>query len=123
MARISDQPDKDGKTARTGRSGRIIDLIRTRTGQVIRIVSAFCAAMLAVGALLIALRHNINETNAIVKFVTGFDDAIDGPFSRSNGIFAFDGKNAASKEALVNWGIAALVYLAIGRVLDRVVRP
>jgi hypothetical protein len=102
---------------------RTTDLLRLRLAQVIRVVSLVCAVVLALGALLVALRHNINATNPIVRFVTGFDDAIDGPFSRSNGIFAFDGKNAATKEALVNWGIAAIVYLAIGRLLDRIVKP
>ena len=36
---------------------------------------------------------------------------------------AFDGKDAETKGALVNWGIAAVVYLLIGKVLDRVIRP
>ncbi len=129
MARISDKNDKTDKTdttEKTGKSrriGRATEVVRTRAGQVIGLVLTLCAAMLAVGALLIALRHNINETNAIVKFVTGFDDAIDGPFSRSNGIFAFSGKSAATKEALVNWGIAAIVYLLLARVLARIVKP
>ncbi|MEP6815399.1 MAG: hypothetical protein ABI873_07615 [Marmoricola sp.] len=114
MARTSDQ---------TGKKVGTIARLRTRAARVIRIVFTVMAVMLAVAALLVALRHNINATNPIVRFVTGFDDAVDGPFSRSNGIFAFAGKNAATKEALVNWGIAALVYLAIGRVLDRIVRP
>jgi hypothetical protein len=118
VSRISDQ--SDGKT---GRTGKAVERVRTRAAQVIRIVFTVCAAMLALGALLIALRHNINDTNPIVKFVRDFCDAIDGPFGRDSGIFTFHGKNAAAKEALVNWGIAAVVYLALGRVLERIVKP
>ena len=29
----------------------------------------------------------------------------------------FTGKGAATKEALTNWGIAAVIYLVVGRVL------
>lgn len=110
-------------TERTSRSGRATDRVRTRAGRLVRVVLTVCAAMLAVGALLVALRHNINSDNPIVRFVTGFDDTVDGPFSRQGGLFRFDAKNATSLEALVNWGIAAIVYLAAGRVLERVVRP
>ena len=55
----------------------------------------------------------------MVKLITDVADAISGPFSRDNGIFDFTGKNAESKNALLNWGIAAIVYLLIGRVPGR----
>lgn len=129
MARKSDTTDeadqngRKAKASRTSKIGPATFWVRTRAALVIRIVFLVCAVMLAIGALLIALRHNINGGNAIVKFITGFDDAIDGPFSRNNGIFSFSGKHSVSKEALVNWGIAAIVYLVVGRVLDRIVKP
>ncbi len=123
MARTSEQDGSTGTTGKAGESGGVIRRLRARAAQLIRLGCTLIAALLAVGVLLIALRHNINDTNPIVKFVTGFDDAVDGPFSRSNGIVAFAGKDAATKEALVNWGIAAVVYLVIGRVLGRLVRP
>jgi hypothetical protein len=106
----------------SGSRGTVVR-VRRRAAQLIQVVLTFCAVVLALGALLVALRHNVNESNAIVRLVTGFCDAVDGPFSRSNGIVAFDGKDAVTKEALVNWGIAALVYLAVGRLLARIVRP
>ena len=80
-----------------------------------RIVFAMLAAILALGALLVVLRGNINEDNAVVKFITDIADAISGPFSLDDGIFDFTGKNAEAKNALLNWGIAAIVYLVIGR--------
>ena len=41
----------------------------------------------------------------------------------TNGIKDFSGKNAETKEALLNWGLAALAWLIGGRILDRIIRP
>jgi hypothetical protein len=46
-----------------------------------------------------------------------------GVFSTDNGIMKFTGENADTKNAVVNWGIAALVYLGIGRLLQRWLGP
>ena len=97
--------------------------VRTTIARVVRIVFTVLAAILAVGAVLVVLRDSVNEQNAIVKFVTDVADAVSGPFSRDDGIFSFSGKNATAKNALVNWGIAAIVYLVLGRVLAGVIAP
>ncbi len=97
--------------------------VRSTIARVVRIVFAVLAAILALGAVLVVLRDNVNEQNAIVKFITDVADAVSGPFSRDNGIFDFSGKNATAKNALVNWGIAAIVYLVIGRVLAGLIAP
>lgn len=97
--------------------------VRLVTARVILLVFTFTAAMLALGALLVALRHNINTDNPVVEAIIRFCDLVDGPFGRDTGIFQFHGANEVAKEALVNWGIAALVYLLVGRLLARVVRP
>ncbi|WP_246456069.1 hypothetical protein [Nocardioides mesophilus] len=94
---------------------------RTKLASLVWLVAVVCALFLAVGALLVALKAN--QDNSIVKFVLDGADALDGPFSRDNGIFTFDGKDAATKSALVNWGLAAVAYLVIGKILDRVIRP
>ncbi len=46
-----------------------------------------------------------------------------GLFDRDNGIKTFTGENAETKNALVNWGLGALAWLIVGRVVERVVRP
>ena len=51
---------------------------------------------------------------------TKFDLA---PQTQTNGVFDFTGKNAASKNALLNWGIAAIVYLLIGRFGANAIAP
>lgn len=97
--------------------------IRDTMSKILRIVFLFFALALALGAFLVAAHNNVSQNNGLVKFILNVADAIDGPFSRDNGIFSFHGTNAATKDAVVNWGIAALVYLAIGRYLQRVLAP
>lgn len=97
--------------------------VRSQAARAIRIIFGILAAILALGAVLIVLRHNINLDNSIVKFVLETADNISGPFSRSDGIFHFTGKNAVAKNALLNWGIAAIVYLVVGRLLANLVAP
>jgi hypothetical protein len=97
--------------------------IRSKVARAVRIVFTVLAGILALGAVLVVLGDNVNEQNAIVQFVTDVADAVSGPFSREDGIFSFTGKNAEAKNALVNWGIAAIVYLVIGRVLAGLIAP
>ena len=121
MAKVvkSDEPISDGAKAGQVRN----DEIRETMSKILRVVFLFFAVVLALGAFLVAARENVSQTNEVVKFVKGFADAIDGPFSRDNGIFKFNGKNAATKDAVVNWGIAAIVYLAIGRYVQHLLAP
>ncbi len=104
-------------------SGATQNAIRAKTARAVRIVFGVLATILALGALLVVLRSNINEDNAIVKLITDIADAISGPFSRDDGVFDFTGKNAVEKNALLNWGIAAIVYLLIGRFLANAIAP
>ena len=97
--------------------------VRTQVARVVRIVFIVLAVVLALGALLVVLRDSVNEQNSIVKLVTDIADAVSGPFSKDDGIFDFSGKNAVAKNALLNWGIAAIVYLVLGRVIAGVVGP
>lgn len=98
------------------------NLVRSRLASLVWLVAVVCALFLAVGALLIALKAN--QDNAIVSFVLDVADRLDlDVFSREQGIFTFAGKDAATKDALVNWGIAAIAYLVAGKVLDRIIRP
>jgi hypothetical protein len=98
------------------------DAIRSRLASLVWLVAVVCALFLAVGALLVAL--GANQDNAIVKFVLDVADVLDlDVFGRDTGIFTFDGKDAATKGALVNWGIGAVAYLVVGKILDRIIRP
>ena len=80
------------------------------------------ALFLAVGALLIAL--DANQDNELVNFVLEGADRVDlGIFSKDNGIKEFAGANAETKNALFNWGLGAVAWLVVGRILDRLIRP
>jgi hypothetical protein len=115
----SDEPLPDRETTRRAEKDRIRETLAT----ILRVVFLVCSVVLALGAFLVAAGDNVSQDNALVKFVLDFADAIDGPFSRTNGIFEFHGENATTKDAVVNWGIAAIVYLAIGRYLQRLLAP
>ena len=119
-APVADNKRKDRQTGKKVVAGA--NAVRSRIASVVWLVAVVCALILAVGALLIAL--NANQDNAIVKFVLDAADTLDlGVFSRTEGIFTFEGANAATKNALVNWGIAAIAYLVVGKILDRIIRP
>ena len=96
--------------------------IRVRIAQVVWLVFVVCALFLAIGALLVAL--DANEKNSLVDFVLSGANVVDlDVFSRTNGIKDFSGDNAEVKNALFNWGIGAVAYLVVGRILDRLIRP
>jgi len=110
--------DETTKTKTTDR----VRTVRRRIAQLVWLAAVVCALILAVGALLIAL--DANQDNALVKFVIDVADVIDlRVFSRDNGIFKFDGSDAATKNALANWGLGAVAYLVVGRIVERIIRP
>ena len=72
--------------------------------------------------LLIAL--DANRDNALVNFVLQGAERVDlGIFSKDNGIKQFTGANAETKNALFNWGLGAVAWLVVGRMLERLIRP
>lgn len=95
---------------------------RVLVAQVLWTVCVVFALVLAAGALCIAL--DANRDNGLVRFVLDFAGGVDlGVFSRDNGIKDFGGDNAETKNALFNWGLGAIVWLVVGRIVERVVRP
>jgi hypothetical protein len=108
----------DRKAEPRGRGARV----RVRIAQLVWLAAVLCALFLATGALCVALEAN--RDNALVKLVLDVADAVDlGVFSRDNGIFKFDGGDADTKNALANWGLGAVAYLLVGRIVDRIIRP
>jgi hypothetical protein len=92
------------------------DKVRHKIASLVWLVAVICALFLAVGALLVALK--MNQENPIVNFVLEGAEGLDlGTFKE------YEGQNAEVKSALTNWGIAAVIYLVIGKVVDRIIRP
>jgi uncharacterized membrane protein len=117
----TDQRPKRGAAA-AAKAKAATDVVRLRIAQLVWLVCVVAALILAAGALLIAL--DANTDNALVEFVLDAADRLDlGVFDRENGIKDFTGENAETKEALLNWGLAALAWLIGGRILDRIIRP
>ncbi|WP_435771656.1 hypothetical protein [Nocardioides sp. SYSU DS0651] len=113
--------DKDTQTTTPSRAltgARIRDLV----ARAVWILCMTLALILAVAAFTFALEAN--EDNTLVELVRRLADAVDlGFFDLDNPVKRFTGDNAQVKDALFNYGIAAVVYLVIGRILERLVRP
>jgi len=96
--------------------------VRLRVAQLLWAICLIFALFLAVGALTYALKAN--PDNGLVDFVRDWADKVDlGVFTIENGIKEFVGKNSDIKNSLFNWGLGALFWLVVGRVLERVIRP
>ena len=116
----ANRPRRGAATAKKAKAG--LDLARLRLAQLVWLVCVVAALILAIGALLIALKAN--KDNDLVTWMLKAAGKLDlGVFDKDNGIKQFAGKNAEVKDALLNWGLAAVVWLIGGRIIDRVIRP
>ena len=118
--------DKNGDGSRRSRSVKggstTVSQVRTRVAQVVWLLFVVAAVFLAVGALCIAL--DFNRQNPLVEFFLAGADFFDlDIFSRRDGLKSFDGANADVKNALFNWGIGAIVYLIVGRIVVKIIQP
>ena len=120
-----DATEQAPKPDRSAQTKAVVNQVRARVAQVVWIVCVVAALFLAAGALCIALKAN--PDNTLVKFITDTADKLDlGVFSRGkDGVAHFTGKTheAETKNALVNWGLAAVVWLVGGKILERIIRP
>lgn len=99
--------------------------VRSGIATAVWVLAVVAALILAAGALVIAL--DFNPDNEIVKFFSETADRINvlgelKSFEASGG-GAGARQDALVKTVLVNWGICAIVYLVVGKILDKVIRP
>jgi hypothetical protein len=115
----SSSPDTRARsTADTVRS------VRSGVASAVWLLAVVAALILAAGALVIAL--DFNPRNGVVSFLTDTADRLNllGELKTFEGGRSADSKQSALvKTVLVSWGIAALAYLIVGKVLDRLIRP
>ncbi|WP_193612651.1 hypothetical protein [Nocardioides lijunqiniae] len=96
--------------------------MRLTVARVLWALFVLAASVLAVAALLIAV--DAERSNPLVELVLDLADGVDlGVFDLDNPIKRFTGENGETTTALFNYGIGAVVYLVVGRVVDRLVRP
>jgi hypothetical protein len=90
--------------------------IRNSIASLVWLVAVLAAGVLALGALFTALDQT-NQSNEIVAWILARGHELVGPFKD---LFRLE---TAKNTLLVNWGIAALVYLIAGKIVERFVRP
>jgi hypothetical protein len=120
----ADEQVDETSTDRTAQAKAAANAVRARVAQVAWIVCALAALVLAAGALCIALKAN--SDNGLVKFCVDNADRLDlGVFSRVDGVAHWKGHShaAMTKNACANWGLAAVIWLVAGRVVERIIRP
>jgi len=83
--------------------------------RIVHLIVSIVVLIILAGIALVWFKAN--TTNAIVSDVHDAARWLAGPF---DGIFSF---RSARTAVAVNWGVAALVYLVIGMVIARVLRP
>lgn len=86
---------------------------RASIARAVILVANIVAAILVLGILLVLLKAN--RSNEVVKAVHDAASFLAGPF---DSLFTFDSKRV---ETAVNWGIAAAVWVALGRVIVRLI--
>jgi hypothetical protein len=86
-------------------------LARASIARAVTLVATAVALVLIAGIVLVALEAN--RSNDIVQVVRDAAAFLAGPF---DGLFTLDNNKA---EHAVNWGIAAVVWFALGRLIAR----
>jgi hypothetical protein len=109
------EPPGKGKQA-VSAVGSGVRRLRNLIASLIWLIAVIAAAVLALGALFTALDQT-NQSNEIVRWVLERGHDLVGPFKD---LFRLE---TAKNTLLVNWGIAALVYLIAGKIIERFVRP
>jgi hypothetical protein len=84
---------------------------RAALARVVTLVAAIVAGIIVIGILLVVV--GANQSNELVKAVMDAARWLAGPF---RDLFSLNGHKAT---IAVNWGIAAAVYLVVGRLIAR----
>jgi hypothetical protein len=88
---------------------------RLQIARLISLIASIVALILIAGIVLVVLKAN--PSNQIVSAVTDAARWLAGPF---DGMFSMAKHRV---EVAVNWGIAAVVWFLVGRLLARVIAP
>jgi hypothetical protein len=114
------EPEKDGDKKAAASS--TVNTVRGYVATAVWVLAVLAAVILAIGALVITL--DFNKDNPLVEFFTSTANKIDfGVIKEFKPGKGESDHSARVKTVLVSWGIAALVYLVVGKVLERIIRP
>lgn len=100
-----------------------VSTVRVALASAVWLVAVIAAVVLATGALLVALDFNLD--NPLVSFVTETAARLDLGELKSfdPGSTTESAEEALRRSVLVNWGLAAVIYLILGKIADRLIRP
>ena len=102
-------------TAASSRRRVAVGSARVGLARAVDLIGALVALILIAGILLVLL--GANRQNGLVQAVRDAADWLAGPF---NGLFSLKHHKV---ELAVNWGVAAVVWLLLARLIARVIRP
>ena len=106
----------------TTRTSDAVVQVRGVAARVIWVMCLIIALVLAAAAFSFALEAN--EENSLVQLVRDLADTFDlGFFDLEEPVKDWNDDNGEVKTALFNYGIAAVVYLVVGRLAERILRP
>ena len=88
---------------------------RFTLARLVALVGSLVAAVIVVGILLVVF--DVSQRADVVEWITDAARWLAGPF---HGLFNLDSNEW---QTAVNWGLAAIVYFAISRVVARVLAP
>ena len=110
------EPEKKAPASNT------VNSIRSGVATAVWLLAVLAAVILAIGALMVTL--DFNQKNAFVAFFVTTANNIDfGVFKDFEPGKGETQADVQTKKVLVNWGIAALIYLVGGKILERIIRP
>jgi len=122
MSRMADNSDKSTHGDAVNRTALTVARVRTIASRVVWVVCLALALILAAAAFSYAL--DANDKNDLVQFIRDLANAFDlGFFDLDNPVKEFKEPNSEVKNALFNYGICAVIYLILGRFLERIIRP
>jgi hypothetical protein len=90
--------------------------LRIRFSQLVWLVCVACALVLAAGALIVAIVGTARQPgNDVLRFVLQVADHLDfGTVSTRKVLIDLDGPDSDTKETMLNWGVAAIVWVVFG---------
>jgi hypothetical protein len=97
------------RTVRPVQSGRVM------LARLVALVGSLVAGLIVVGILLVVF--DASTSADVVEWLTDAARWLAGPF---HGLFNLD---SSDWRTVVNWGLAAVVYFAISRVVARAIAP
>jgi hypothetical protein len=119
---MSKMADKSTHNDAVNHTALTVARVRGLVARAVWIACLVLALIMAAAAFSYAL--DANDENDLVQLIRDLADTVDlYVFDLDNPVKEFDPPNSAVKNALFNYGICAVIYLILGRFLERIIRP